>query len=125
MFLWAKLMLGCRNLSVLQPKKRFKVLMDLKIPETLNKVYKRIMKHIHTLDTTEQDLAAWNFTWLAYARRELRVEQLRESSRLVYTETEEEANDEVHLEQSVTVSFACLVKSDSFRKPATVRFIHI
>ncbi|KAK7190286.1 hypothetical protein PSPO01_04007 [Paraphaeosphaeria sporulosa] len=124
MFLWARLMIEYLKLPVLQPRKRVKILLNLSTPERLDDMYDRIMSHISRLNTTEQHLAAWIFAFLAYARTEISAEELRESSRLVYTDTEEEANDEDHFESSVIVSCACLVTKDTSRKPALFRFMH-
>lgn len=125
MFLWAKLMMEYLKLPVWQPKKRAKLIRKVTKPERLDDMYGRIMSHIRLLDKGEQRLAEWTFAWLMYARRELTAEELRESSKLVYIETEEDANEEVVFEESVIMSCACLVKKDTTHSTPLFRFMHV
>lgn len=124
MFLWAKLMIDFLKLPIWQPKKRIKLILDVTRPERIDDVYTRIIGHIHRLESAERQLAKWVITWLTHSRRELSADELRESSRLVGTETEEEANEDDHFEQSVIVSCACLVKKDTTQRPPVFRFVH-
>jgi hypothetical protein len=125
MFLWARLMIDFLKLPVWQPKKRVKLILAVTTPERLDDIYHRIIAHICRLESAERHLAEWIITWLMHARRLLSAEELREASRLVYTETEEEANDEEQFEQSVIVSCACLVRKDLSQKPPVFRFVHV
>ncbi|KAF2687993.1 hypothetical protein K458DRAFT_467542 [Lentithecium fluviatile CBS 122367] len=101
------------------------LILNVTTPERLNDIYDRIVAYIRReLGPALRQLAEMTLSWLAHSYRPLSATELLESSRLVFTETEEEANDEDSFEKSLVVSCACLVKKDVAHHPPIFRFVH-
>jgi len=79
MFLWATLMIKYLRLPVFNPEWRLRTIRGVILPEGLEKMYDRIMNHIHCAGGTQRELAGQALQWLAYSIRPLTIRQLGEA----------------------------------------------
>lgn len=126
MFLWARLMTAYLTSSALTPAQRRKAILDINLPEGLEKMYERILRLIQLASSPDKDLASRVFLWLTYAKSNLNCVELREAVRPA-DEGCDDGNDIVEFDHAVIVVCAGLVehKVSFMGNESEFRFIHL
>ena len=126
MFLWARLMTAYLKSPALTPAQRRKAILDINLPEGLERMYERIMRLIHLASSPDQDLASRVFLWLTYAKANLTCAECREAVRQADTGYNR-GNEIIEFEHAVIVACAGLVehKVSTTGSESEFRFVHL
>lgn len=126
MFLWARLIAVYLNSSALTPVQRRKAILDINMPEGLDKMYERILQLIQLASSPDKDLASRVFLWLTHAKSNLSCAELREAVRQADTDCNR-GNEIIEFDQAVIVACAGLVerKLATTRSESEFRFVHL
>jgi hypothetical protein len=76
MFLWARLMITYLKSPALLHSDRLTAISEVDMPEGLEQMYERIIRHIASQGQASASLASYVCTWLIYGRRELTLREL-------------------------------------------------
>lgn len=131
MFLWARLMMDYLSSPALTSDQRVQTIMNVYLPEGLSDIYARISKLICEGHPAERRLAQWVITWLLYSRRPLTVTELKETLKVMDTETSNNTADIPNFEEAVLLTCGSLVEPGStvdVRYPtpaASFRLVHL
>ncbi|KAL9121120.1 MAG: hypothetical protein Q9187_002326 [Circinaria calcarea] len=128
MFLWARLMVVYLNSPGLTRAQRLRTFKEVKLPEGLDAMYKRILSLIGRASSAEQDLARKVFLWLSNAKSELNKRELCEAVTTVNEANDDNEREYGDFEHAVVMSCAGLVestRSDSTRSQGYFRYIHL
>ena len=113
MFLWARLMIDYLASDALTPQQRVDTILEVSMPEGLDKMYDRIALSISRGNRVEKRLAKWVITWLAFANRPLTAVELKESLTVMTEEIREQTDTLKDFDRSIVMICASLIEKSS------------